>query len=134
EKSQHRHRIEVFIDQQLKIQTHFATGRTDAQRGDGGDLLAVAAHVSEHWGCPHRLHVRRTTGSRSSPLSSRKTSHPFRRQAFFNPRPLLLDPALDAFLIPLQRRGGSGAAGSSPASAAGGRYDRRDNESPTGVR
>ena len=50
EKSQHRHRVKVFIDQQLKIQTHIATVRTDAQGGDGGDLLAVAAHVSEHWG------------------------------------------------------------------------------------
>jgi hypothetical protein len=50
EKSQPRRRIEVFIDQQLKIQPHFATIRTDAQGGNGGDLLAVAANVSEHWG------------------------------------------------------------------------------------
>ena len=50
EKSQHRHRIEVLVDQQLKIQTHFATVRTDAQGGDGGNLLAVAANVSEHRG------------------------------------------------------------------------------------
>ena len=50
EKSQHRHRVKVFIDQQLKIQTHIATVRTDAQGGDSGDLLAIATNVSEHWG------------------------------------------------------------------------------------
>jgi len=83
EKSQPRQRIEVFIDQQLKIQTHFAPVRTDAQGGDGGDLLRLRPTCRSTGVCPHRLQVRRTTGSRSSPLSSRKTSHPFRRQAFF---------------------------------------------------
>jgi hypothetical protein len=50
QKSQHRDGIEVLIDQQLKIKTHFATVGSDAQSGDGGDLLAVAANVPEHRG------------------------------------------------------------------------------------
>jgi hypothetical protein len=50
QKSKHSHRIEVLIDQQLKIKTHFATVGSDAQSSDGRDLLAVAANVPEHRG------------------------------------------------------------------------------------
>ena len=44
---QPRHRIEVLIDQQLKVQAHFAPVGTDAQGGDGGNLLQVATDLPE---------------------------------------------------------------------------------------
>jgi hypothetical protein len=50
QESQHRHRVEVLIDQQLKVQAHFAPVGTDAQGGDGRDLFVVATNVPEHRG------------------------------------------------------------------------------------
>jgi hypothetical protein len=50
QESQHRRRIEVLIDQQLKVQAHLAPVGTDAQGGDGRDLLVVARDVPEHRG------------------------------------------------------------------------------------
>jgi len=47
---QHRRRIEVLIDQQLKVQAHFAAIGTDAQGGDRRDLFVAAANVPEHRG------------------------------------------------------------------------------------
>ena len=52
---------------------------------------------------PRGAQVRRTSGAINKPLSSRKTRKPPTCRAFFNPRPVALDPRLDQLLLPLDR-------------------------------
>jgi hypothetical protein len=68
--------IEVLLDEQLKIQTHRLAVWADTECGDHRYLPAVPQHRS----LPRRPQVRRTTGSRSRPLSSMKTSQALARR------------------------------------------------------
>lgn len=48
QEAQHRHRVEIRIDQQLKVQAHFAPVGTDTQGGNSRDLFEVATNLPEH--------------------------------------------------------------------------------------
>lgn len=48
--SQHRRRIEVLLDERLKVQADDAAAGTDTERGDHRDFAAVATDVPQHRG------------------------------------------------------------------------------------
>jgi hypothetical protein len=75
-----------------------------SQDGYDGDLLmSRGALVEERCasaGCPG---VRRTKETMAKPLSSMNMSEAVRREAFFGPGPVPLDPSPDLDLVPLER-------------------------------
>lgn len=87
--------------------------------------LGVTAEIADSLGqlkqwrrmgvCPLGDQVRQAVGNNEKPLSSTKTSVALSRRAFFYPRPGVLDPAPDRFLVSLA--GATGGLLPTPAKA-----------------